>query len=200
MIQPLETLVQELSRLPSIGRKSAWRLAMHILDKSEDDANRLADAIKSLKKEVVHCSLCYGYSSLEECEICSSQTRDHKTICIVEKPFDIFTFEKSGLYRGVYHVLGGVISPINGITPDKLRIAELKSRVEETNPKELILGLGGSSESETTASYLSKILGHSGVTISRLARGLPAGSDLEYVDQITLDRALNERTDIYRPS
>ena len=111
---------------------------------------------------------------------------------------DVFTFEKSGLYRGVYHVLGGVISPIQGITPDKLRIQELKHRLEQNRPHELILGLGGSSESETTALYLTRILAPFNIAISRLARGLPAGSELEYIDQITLDRALNERTALYR--
>ncbi|MBD3240997.1 MAG: recombination protein RecR [Chitinivibrionales bacterium] len=197
MVAPLEKLVACLSRLPTIGRKSAWRLALHMMERPEQELQELARAIAELQKSVRPCPRCFTYTDQELCELCSSTTRDQGVICVVEKPTDVLTVEKAGRYRGVYHVLGGVLSPINGITPDKLRIAELSQRIDSGAVSELILGLGGSAEAETTELYLARLYGERGVRITRFARGLPAGMDLEYIDQITLTQALQERIEVH---
>lgn len=200
MIPALENLIDELSKLPTIGRKSAWRLALHLLEQPEDEILHLAKALSELKEKVITCTKCFNYSETEICTICSSQTRIKNIICVVEKPLDVFTIEKSGLYKGLYHVLGGVLSPINGITSDKLSISQLKQRIETEKPTELILGLGGSSDAETTSLYLSRIFTNTNISITRFARGLPAGTELEYIDQLTLTQALNERMPIHYSS
>jgi recombination protein RecR len=196
MITPLENCVDALSKLPSIGRKSAWRLVLFLLEQSDEVVTHLARCIRELKEHTVICSRCFNYSESEVCEICASSARDRTMLCVVEKPLDVFTIEKSGRYRGVYHVLGGVLSPINGITADKLRITELQARVASEKPAELILGLGGSADAETTVLYLARLFADNDVRITRFARGLPAGTELEYVDQLTLSQALNERVSI----
>jgi recombination protein RecR len=197
MIQPLEDLVKELCLLPTIGRKSAWRLAMHLLERPQDDLDRLSRSIATLKSSVTVCTQCFNYATAKICEICQSPSRDSSLICVVEKPADVLAFEKSGSFRGHYHVLGGVLSPINGITADKLRISQLKERVEGSGSvRELILGLGSSAEAESTCLYLARLFAHSSFRVTRLARGVPAGMELEYVDQITLDNALHERTEL----
>jgi recombination protein RecR len=200
MIQPLETLVDSLCKLPTIGRKSAWRLALHLMERPEEEVAELAEALVAVRQKLIKCKRCFNYSETELCPICSSTTRDQKLICVVERPVDLFAFERSGRYRGVYHVLGGVLSPLNGVTIDKIRIAELRSRVTSEVPGELIIGLGGSADAETTALYLARIFRNEGVRVTRLARGLPVGMELEYVDQVTLNQALNERTDIHYES
>jgi recombination protein RecR len=200
MIGPLEELVEALCTLPTIGRKSAWRLALHLMERPEQDALKLAESIVKVRQKLTRCKRCYNYSETELCPICSSASRDQRQICVVEKPVDLFAFERSGRYRGVYHVLGGVLSPLNGITIDKLRINELSTRIVNEQPGELILGLGGSADAETTALYLARIYRQQGVRVTRLARGLPVGMELEYVDQITLSQALNERTDVHYES
>ena len=197
MIGPLEELVELLSRLPTIGRKSAWRLALHLLERPEEEVIKLAQAIVDVRKKIIKCRRCFMYSETEVCAICSSARRDQSLICVVEKSHDIFSIEKIGKFRGVYHVLGGALSPLAGITPDKLRIPELAQRIKDEHPSELIIGLGGSAEAETTAVYLAGLFKKTGIRITRLARGLPAGMELEYVDQITLGQALKERTDIH---
>ena len=197
MIESLENLVDALCRLPTIGKKSAWRLALHLLEQNDEEVHNLAQYIHDLKEKIVICKQCYNYSESELCPICSSKSRKRSLLCVVEKPLDVFTVEKSGRYRGLYHVLGGVLSPINGITTGKIRIAELKTRIEEEKPQELILGLSGSADAETTSLYISRILADKDIRITRFARGLPAGIELEYVDQITLNQALNERIDIH---
>ena len=197
MIESLENLVDALCRLPTIGKKSAWRLALHLLEQNDEEVHNLAQYIHDLKEKIVICKQCYNYSESDLCPICSSKSRKRSLICVVEKPLDVFTVEKSGRYRGLYHVLGGVLSPINGITTGKIRIAELKTRIEEEKPQELILGLSGSADAETTSLYISRILADKDIRITRFARGLPAGIELEYVDQITLSQALNERIDIH---
>lgn len=197
MIESLENLVDALCRLPTIGKKSAWRLALHLLEQNDEEVHNLAQYIHDLKEKIVICKQCYNYSESELCPICSSKSRKRSLLCVVEKPLDVFTVEKSGRYRGLYHVLGGVLSPINGITTGKIRIAELKTRIEEEKPQELILGLSGSADAETTSLYISRILADKDIRITRFARGLPAGIELEYVDQITLSQALNERIDIH---
>ena len=196
MVTALENLVEALGRLPTIGRKSAWRLALHLMERPREELDNLAHCIAVLPREVKTCRECYNYSDAEVCSVCSSPRRDHGVICVVEKPTDVFTMEKSGRYNGVYHVLGGLLSPIDGVTADKLRIAELKQRVEQGEVAELILALGGGGEAETTAMYVASVTGPYGVRITRLARGVPAGMELEYIDQITLTQALQERTDV----
>jgi len=196
MIEPLEELVDALCKLPAIGKKSAWRLALHLMERPENEALALAETIVNARKKLARCKRCFSYSEHELCPICSSATRDQGCICIVEKAVDIFSIEKVGRYRGVYHILGGVLSPLNGITAEKLRIAELKKRITDEKPRELIIGLGGSADAETTALYLARIFHQSALKITRLARGMPAGMELEYVDHITLSQALNERTEI----
>ncbi len=193
---PIEDLVEQLNHLPGIGRKSAWRIALHILDTPEEEVAKLSRALDDAKRKIVKCRRCFTYSETGLCAICSSATRDASTICVVEKSSDVFAIEKIGRYRGTYHVLGGVLSPLAGITPDRLRIAELTERVSQEHPSELIIGLGGSAEAETTAGYLARLYRNSGVRVTRLARGLPAGMEIEYVDQVTLGQAINERTDI----
>jgi len=196
MLESLEELVSALSRLPAIGRKSAWRLALHLMERPESEVRHLADTVLSVRQKVRRCSVCFNYSELEVCAICSSQARDRSVICVVEKPADVFTIEKAGRYRGLYHVLGGLLSPLNGVTAEKLQIAPLKERLAEGSLKEVIIGLGGSGDAETTGLYLGRLLKGENVRLTRFARGLPAGLELEYVDQLTLTQALNGRIDI----
>lgn len=197
MVEPLEKLVACLSRLPTIGRKSAWRLALHLVERPQEELDDLAGAISTVKELIHPCPKCYTYTDQEVCNICSSATRDQSQVCVVEKPTDVFTFEKAGRFRGVYHVLGGVLSPINGITPDKLRVGELTHRIDTEGVTELIMGLGGSAEAETTELYLARLYADRHIRITRLARGLPAGTELEYIDQITLTQALQERIEVH---
>jgi recombination protein RecR len=196
MTESLEKLVAALSRLPTIGKKSAWRLALHLVERPESEVRELARCLQAIKAAIVRCDECFSFSESPQCPICSSPSRDGGLICVVEKPMDVFTMEGSARYRGKYHVLGGVLSPINGITADKLHIAELLSRVDRQKPREVILGLGASADAETTSLYLARLLASTNVRVTRLARGLPAGMDLEYVDQVTLIQALKERTNM----
>ncbi|HEX3019445.1 MAG TPA: recombination mediator RecR [Chitinispirillaceae bacterium] len=196
MNNPIEELVNALCRLPTIGTKSAWRLALYLMEQPEEDAVALGETIINVRRKLTRCKLCFNFSEQELCSICSSPQRDKGYICVVEKPADIFAIEKSGRYRGVYHVLGGVLSPLNGVGIDKLKIAELEKRIDSTLPHELIIALGGSADAETTALYLARVFKKKNVRVTRLARGLPAGMELEYADQITLGQALNERIDI----
>jgi recombination protein RecR len=196
MIQAIDELVAALSRLPTIGAKSAQRLVFYLLDRPQEELEQLASCVRELKERVTTCRQCYNYSETELCPICSSATRDQTIVCVVEKPSDVWAIEKSGRYRGVYHVLGGVLSPINGITAEKLRIAPLRTRIEGRGVRELIIGLGSSAEAETTSLYLARLFSGTGVRLTRFARGLPAGTELEYVDAITLNQALFERIEI----
>jgi recombination protein RecR len=197
MIGPLEELIEQFVTLPAVGRKSATRLALHLIERPESEVEAFARAIVAARKRIVTCRRCFTYSETEVCAICASPSRDGTLLCVVEKPADVFALEKIGRYRGRYHVLGGVLSPLAGITPDRLRIKELSQRISEEKPREIILGLGGSAEAETTALYLARMFKNSGVRITQLARGVPAGMEIEYVDQITLGQALNERIDIH---
>jgi len=196
MIESIQRLVDAFSRLPTIGTKSAWRLTLHLLERPGEETEELASCLRAVKERVTVCGECCNYAESELCEICSSPSRDRTTICVVERAVDVFTIENAGRYRGLYHVLGGVLSPLNGVTADKLHIDKLMNRVENHRPAEIILGLGGSAEAETTSLYIARLLGGRPVKVTRLARGLPAGLELEYVDRITLVQALNERTDI----
>jgi recombination protein RecR len=196
MVQALENLVAALSRLPTIGRKSAMRLALHLLERPQEEIDALAQSIASVKRSTKICRECFNYADTDLCAVCSSSSRDRSTICVVEKPADVISIEKSGRYHGLYHVLGGLLSPIDGITPERIRIRELRQRMEKEPVAELILGLGSSGEAETTSLYIARLFAGRHARITRLARGLPAGMELEYIDQLTLTQALTERTDM----
>lgn len=196
MIEPLDNLVDALCQLPTIGKKTALRLALYMLERPQAELDALSRCIATIKSDIVVCKRCFNYGTAELCGVCSSQSRDASVICVVEKPQDVLVFEKTGMFRGLYHVLGGVLSPINGITADKLRIEELRARLSTGDVKELILGLGASAEAETTCLYLARIFSGVSLTVSLLARGVPAGTELEYIDQITLNQALKERVEI----
>jgi recombination protein RecR len=197
MIEPLDNLVEALCRLPTIGRKTALRLALHLLERPQEDLDVLSERIATIKSRIFFCRQCFNFGTSDLCSVCSSPSRDRSVICVVEKPQDVLVFEKTGIYRGLYHVLGGVLSPINGITADKLHIGELGARISKGETKELILGLGASAEAETTCLYLARVFAGLHLKISLLARGVPAGTELEYIDQITLNQALHERVEIH---
>ncbi|GBU23249.1 recombinase RecR [Fibrobacteres bacterium R8-0-B4] len=202
MLESLEELVAALSRLPTIGRKSAWRLALYLMERPEAEVKHLSDTILSVRRKVRRCGVCFNYSEGGVCAVCASASRDRSLICVVEKPTDVFAIENAGRYKGLYHVLGGLLSPLNGVTAEKLRIAELRGRLggkgggDGVEVKEVIIGLGGGGDAETTALYLAKVLKGDGVRVTRFARGLPAGLEIEHVDQLTLTQALNERVDV----
>lgn len=191
----LENLIARLSGLPSIGRKTAQRLAYHILAQDAGDVNALARALSEAKARIHPCSVCGNYTEKETCGICASPRRHQGLICVVEKPSDILAFERAGSFLGVYHVLGGGLSPLDGIGPDDLNLARLWERSEGDNV-ELILALSTNAEGEATASYIAQRLQGRPVKISRLARGIPVGSELEYIDELTVQRALEGRTEI----
>ncbi len=188
----VERLVSELSRLPGIGRKTAQRLAFWILKMKKEDAKRLAAAIVDVKEKVVRCSTCFNITENDPCDICSDVKRDQTTICVVEEANDILALEKSGEYRGVYHVLEGALSPLDGIGPDQIRARELMNRLKD-DVTELILATNPNVEGEATAVYIAKMVKPLGIRVTRIARGLPIGSDLEYADQNTLSKALQGR-------
>jgi recombination protein RecR len=192
----IKTLINNLARLPGIGRKTAERLAMHILQQPEDDARRLADSIVALKKKMRLCSRCFSLSDDVLCRICSDPSRDAGLICVVEQPADMASIEKSGAFKGRYHILGGGISPMEGIGPDDIRIAELVARVETEAVGEIILATGTNVEGESTAAYIAGILAPLAVKVTRIASGVPMGGDLKYVDQVTLKRAMESRHEI----
>jgi len=193
---PVQRLIDELARLPGIGQKSAQRLAFHILNVEEADATRLADAIVEMRRDVRLCSRCFNVTADEECSICRDLRRDLAVICVVERAQDIPVLEKTGEFSGRYHVLGGAISPIAGVGPEQLRVAELVNRVEAESVKEVIVATNPTVEGDTTALYLARLLKPLGVTVTRLASGLPVGGDLDYADEITLGRALVGRQEL----
>lgn len=191
----LEAAVTELSRLPGIGRKTALRLALHILRRDENEGIALGDAIINLRKNIKYCSVCHNISEFDVCQICSSPKRDHDTVCVVENVRDVMSIENTGQYSGLYHVLGGVISPMDGIGPDMLQIDSLVERVKGGSLQEVILALGATMEGETTNFYIyRKLCGFENVKITQLARGVAVGNDIEYTDEITLGRSLLQRT------
>ena len=185
-------LIEELSALPGIGAKSAQRLAFHILNMPQDHVDALASAIVSAKKNVKYCKCCYNLTDQEICPICSDTSRDHKTIMVVENTRDLVAYEKTGKYSGVYHVLHGAISPMLGIGPNDIRLKELMVRLEK-DVDEVIIATNSSLEGETTAMYISKLIKPVGIKVSRIASGVPVGGDLEYIDEVTLLRALEGR-------
>ncbi len=191
-LPPLEKLIEQFRKLPGVGRKSAARMAFSILDLSDEAVNGFSEALLNAKSQIKHCEVCHNLSVEDICPICADTTRDASLICVVEDAKAILAFEKVRGYRGVYHVLGGVISPINGITPDKLAIADLIRRCQD-GVKEVIIATNPTVEGETTATYISSLLKSTGVTVSRLAYGIPVGGDIEYADEVTLNRAIEGR-------
>lgn len=192
----IQKLLDELERLPGIGPKSAQRIAYWILNEDRVDATRLAQAIIEVKDTVHFCARCFNYAQDELCDICSSSKRDQNTICVVSEPRDIPSIERTGSFSGVYHVLGGALSPLEGIGPDDLHIAELLSRLNDPEIKEIILATNPNIEGETTASYLARLIKPLGIKVSRLASGLPVGGDLEFADEVTLGRAIEARREL----
>lgn len=186
-------LIRNISKLPGIGEKTAERLAMHILHAPRREAEQLASSILEMKDKTKLCSRCYGLSDSDICNICSDQTRSAAILCIVEQPADMVAIEKSGSYKGLYHILQGVLSPMNGVGPDKIRIKELISRIEKNRIKEVVLATGTNVEGEATASYIAQLLDKYPVKVTRIASGVPMGGDLKYVDQVTLKRAMETR-------
>ena len=192
----IQKLLDELERLPGIGPKSAQRIAYWILNEDRVDATRLAQAIIEVKDTVHFCARCFNYAQDELCDICASSKRDQNTICVVSEPRDIPPIERTGTFSGVYHVLGGALSPLEGIGPDDLHIAELLARLNDPSISEVILATNPNIEGETTASYLARLIKPLGVKVSRLASGLPVGGDLEFADEVTLGRAIEARLEL----
>ena len=193
---PVQDLIDEFGRLPGIGPKSAQRIAFHLLKLSREDANRLARSIVQAKDKVSWCTLCFNLSEGPLCSICDDDRRDATVICVVEEPRDLVAVEKTQEFHGRYHVLGGAISPIEGIGPDQLRVKELLARLDSEPIAEIILCTNPNIEGETTAMYLARLLAHLQVKVTRIASGLPVGGDLEYADALTLGRALEGRRDV----
>jgi recombination protein RecR len=189
----IQDLIDELGRLPGIGPKSAQRIAFHLLSTETADVERLASVLRRVKAEVKFCRICGNVSDSEECRICRDPRRDGTVICVVEEPKDVVAVERTREFRGRYHVLGGAISPIDGIGPDDLRVRELLHRLSDGTVTELILATDPNLEGEATATYLARLIKPMGVTVSRLASGLPVGGDLEYADEVTLGRAFSGR-------
>ena len=194
--KPLAKLVGELEKLPGIGPKSAQRMAFYLLRTSDEDARALTDAINEVKLRITQCKVCFNFADKEVCDVCSSDKRDKATICVVSEPRDLIAMEKTNEYRGMYHVLQGVISPMDGIGPEMLRVRELQQRVMDGGITEIILATNPTIEGDTTAMYLAGILKPLGVTVTRIAHGMPVGGDIDYADQATLIRALEWRREI----
>jgi recombination protein RecR len=194
--EPVSRLIEELSKLPGIGPKSAARLTYYLLRIPEAEARALAEAIIAVKEKTVLCSSCQNITDSNPCAVCASKERDHSIICVVKEPLDILALERTGQYRGLYHVLHGVISPMDGIGPDALKIKELLQRLKISSVKEVILATNPNLEGEATAMYLQRLLSPFGVRLTRLARGLPVGGDLEYADEVTLTHALEGRQEM----
>ena len=193
-ILPIQRLIEEFRKIPGVGAKTAARYAFAVLNRSEAEANRCADAIIGVKRDVYKCPVCYGLSSNEDgCDICTSPDRDRSVICVVEDAKDVMTMEKVRGYRGTYHVLGGALSPLDNVTHEDLTVKELIARVEEGGVKEVIIATNPTPKGDTTAAYIARLLEAYPVEVSRLAYGIPVGADIEYADEITLLRAMEGR-------
>ncbi|MET8836710.1 recombination mediator RecR [Micromonospora sp. MS34] len=189
----IQDLIDELGRLPGVGPKSAQRIAFHVLSADPADVNRLAGALRKVKELVRFCTTCYNVAESEQCRICRDSRRTDEVLCVVEEPKDVVAIERTGEFRGRYHVLGGAINPLEGIGPDNLRIRELMTRLGGGAVRELILATDPNTEGEATATYLALMVKPMGIAVTRLASGLPVGGDLEYADEITLGRAFEGR-------
>ncbi len=192
-VEPVSKLIDEFAKLPGIGPKTASRLAFFVLRSSRDDAIGLAEAILEVKERIVLCSVCFNITEQDPCVICSDAQRDRSKICVVEEPLDVVALDRTGAYSGLYHVLHGAISPVDGIGPDRLKIRELIDRVSSERPDEVILAMNPNIEGDATAMYIARQLVSLGTTVTRPASGLPVGGDLEYADEVTLGRALSGR-------
>jgi len=191
--KPIAKLIDEFSRLPGIGTKSAQRLAFYVMNNDESYAIRLSEAILEAKRKIRYCSICFNITENDPCSICRDSKRDITTICVVESPKDIIAMEKTREYKGLYHVLHGAISPLDGIGPDDIRLKELILRLQDSDVKELILATNPNIEGEATSMYISKLVSPSGILVTRLAHGIPVGGDIEYADEVTLAKALEGR-------
>jgi recombination protein RecR len=194
--RPLHDLIEELRRIPGIGAKTAQRMAFHFLGLPAEDVDRLAEAIREAKRRIFYCSICNNITHVDPCLICSDPQRSDESLCIVEEPFNISSIEKTGAYHGRYHVLLGAMSPLKGRGPDELRLEKLVKRVETGRFQEIIVATNPTVEGEATAIYLFKVLKPFGVRITRLAMGLPVGSDIDFADQVTIKKALEGRTEL----
>lgn len=194
--EPIARLLEELERLPGIGPKSAQRLAFHILKGDDETAHRLSEAIVEVKRQIHFCRICFNFAADELCEYCAEEKRDQSIICVVEEPRDVVAIERTGEFRGLYHVLQGAISPMDGIGPDQLRMRELVDRLGDGSVTEVVVATNPNVEGETTALYIARLIKPLGVKVTRIASGLPVGGDLEYADEVTLGRALEARRDM----
>ena len=195
-IAPLAKLIEHFRALPGIGNKTAVRLAYHVLDMNADQARALADAIIEAKEKIGYCNTCFNLSDQNPCAICAAQERDHSVICVVEQPQDVAAMERMRDYHGVYHVLHGALSPLEGVGPDQIRIKELLGRLTDDRVKEIIMATNPNVEGEATAMYIAKLLKPMGLKVTRIAHGLPIGGDLEYADEVTLSKAMENRREI----
>jgi recombination protein RecR len=193
LARPLARLIDELGKLPGVGPKTAQRLAYFILRAPNEDARALSDAIRAVKEELRYCSVCFNIAESDPCAVCGAEDRDGGIVCVVEEPLDVLAIERTGGYRGRYHVLHGAISPVNGVRPDDLKIQPLVDRIRRGGVDEVILATNPNLEGEATAMYIAQALAPTGTKVTRLARGLPVGGDLEYADEVTLSRALEGR-------
>lgn len=194
--KPLSVLIEQLNKLPGVGERSAQRIAYHILKTPEKDAEKLSRAIMEVKEKVTHCSLCYNLTDQDPCQLCQDPSRDKGTVCVIEEPGDIFFIEKAAGFKGLYHVLMGALSPLDGIGPEQLRIEPLVKRVKEGGVKEVIVATNPTLSGEATAMYLLKVLKPLGVKMTRIAHGLPVGGNLEFADEVTLARSFQGRQEI----
>jgi recombination protein RecR len=194
--EPVTRLIEAFAQLPGIGPKTASRLTFYLLRRPAQQAEALADALRALKQKIVFCSTCYNITETSPCSICQDESRDRSIICVVEEPLDVLAIDRTGEYRGLYHVLHGAISPVEGIGPDELRINELLARLKPQPVAEVLLATNPNLEGEATAMYLARLLQPLGARVTRLARGLPIGGDLEYADTVTLSRALEGRREM----
>jgi recombination protein RecR len=192
--EPLNAAIEELSKLPGVGKKTAQRLALHLLKSDSEAVENLVDSLKNLKVKLRFCSRCFNISEDELCEVCKSEKRDKSVICVVEEASDVIAIEKTHEFNGLYHVLGGVLSPLTGVSPDSLKIKELMKRFADEQIQEVILALNPDTEGETTSLYLAKLIKPLGIRVSRIARGIPIGGDLEFADEATIGRAMLSRS------
>ena len=192
-IAPLQNLIDQFERIPSVGNKSAQRMAHYVLNLSEEEANQFAKAITEAHSKIKQCKICCNYADDELCPICKEDNRDKSVICVVQEPRDVIAIERTHNYRGMYHVLHGELSPIDGIGPDQLRIKELVARLSDGVVEEVILATNGTLEGETTATYIARLLKPMGITVTRLAYGIPVGGSIQYADEVTLSRSFEGR-------
>ncbi|MGI6190169.1 MAG: recombination protein RecR [Clostridiales bacterium] len=195
-VEPIARLISELSKLPGVGNKTAQRLAFYIINMSGEQINQLAGAIAEVKDKIRYCQVCQNITDINPCRICASLQRDPSVICVVEDPRDVIAMERTRDFRGLYHVLHGVISPMNGVGPDDIKIKELINRITDDKVKEVILATNPNVEGEATAVYISRLLKPMGIKVTRIAHGLPVGGDLEYADEVTLSKALEGRREM----